>query len=77
MTVPETRRDDPSAAGNMRLIGKILAVSGAVLTAFALASFVGWMPLSAPARKAAAIVFAVTAAVELITAFYFLQRYKE
>ncbi|HTI39341.1 MAG TPA: hypothetical protein VL484_17380 [Vicinamibacterales bacterium] len=59
------------------MIGKILAVSGFVLTGFAMASFVGFLPLSPAAGRAAAIVFAVTAAVELVTAFFFLQRYKE
>jgi hypothetical protein len=73
----EPRKPDPVAAGNMRMIGTILAISGLVLLAFALAAFLGWMPLSEPAGRAAAIVFAVTAAVELITAFFFIQRYKE
>jgi len=67
---------DPSA-GNLRMIGKILGVSGIVLTLFAVAALVGLMPLSVPAGHAAAIVFAVTAAAELVTAFFFLQRYKE
>lgn len=67
---------DPSV-GNLRMIGKILAVSGIVLTAFAIAAAFDLFPLSRPAAHAAAIVFAVTAAVELIAAFVFLQRYKE
>ena len=65
------------SAGNLRMIGKILAVSGIVLTVFALAAALDLFPLSRPAAQAAAIVFAVTAAVELIAAFFFLQRYKE
>jgi cytochrome b subunit of formate dehydrogenase len=64
------------AAGNMRMLGSILAISGIVLAAFAVASIVGLMPLSKPASRAAAIVFAATAAVELIIAFYFRRRYK-
>jgi len=63
--------------GNLRMIGTILMVSGLVLTAFAIAAGLGFFPVSAPAAKAAAIVFAVTAAVEFITAFFFLQRYKD
>ena len=59
------------------MIGKILMVSGVVLTAFALAATLGFFPVSAAAAKAAAIVFAVTAAVEFMTALFFLQRYKE
>jgi hypothetical protein len=59
------------------MIGKILAISGIVLTVFALAAVLGMFPVSAPAAHAASIVFAVTAAVEFITAFFFLQRYKE
>ena len=73
MGSPET---NPSI-GNLRMIGKILAVSGIVLTGFAVASFLGFLPLSPPAGRAATIVFAVTAAVELLTAFVFLLRYKE
>jgi len=68
--------DTDQTVGNLRMIGKILAVSGVVLTAFALAAAVDLFPLSRPAAHAAAIVFAVTAAVELLGAFYFLQRYK-
>jgi hypothetical protein len=67
---------DPST-GNLRMIGKILTVSGVVLTTFAVAAMLGLVPVSAPAAKAAAIVFAVTASVEFIAAFFFLQRYKE
>jgi hypothetical protein len=59
------------------MIGKILTVSGVVLTTFAVAAMLGLVPVSAPAAKAAAIVFAVTASVEFIAAFFFLQRYKE
>ena len=70
-------RDTDPSAGNLRMIGKILAVSGVVLTAFALAAALDLFPLSRPAAHAAAIVFAVTAGVELIAAFFFLQRYKE
>ena len=70
-----TNEPDQSA-GNLRMIGKILVVSGLVLTAFAVAAALGFFPVSAAASKAAAIVFAVTAAVEFITAFFFLQRYK-
>jgi hypothetical protein len=66
-----------SSSGNLRMIGKILVVSGCVLTAFAAAAAFDLFPLSRPAAHAAAIVFAVTAAVELIAAFFFLQRYKE
>jgi hypothetical protein len=67
---------DPST-GNLRMIGNILTVSGVVLTTFAVAAMLGLVPVSAPAAKAAAIVFAVTASVEFIAAFFFLQRYKE
>ena len=69
--------DTDQTVGNLRMIGKILAVSGVVLTVFALAAALDFFPLSRPAAHAAAIVFAVTAAVELLAAFYFLQRYKE
>ena len=65
------------SAGILRMIGKILGVSGLVLTAFAIAAAVDLFPLSRPAAHAAAIVFAVTAAVEFVAAFFFLQRYKE
>jgi len=65
------------SAGNLRMIGKILVVSGIVLALFALAAAFGLFPLSRPAGRAAAVVFAVTSAVELIAAFFFLQRYKE
>ncbi len=69
-------QQDPSA-GNLRMIGKILGISGIVLTVFALAALLGMFPVSPPAARAASIVFAVTAAVEFMTAFFFLQRYKE
>jgi len=73
----EARSDvDAVAAGNLRLVGTILAVSGLVLALFAIAAFFGVLPLSEPASRAAAIVFAVTSAVELIAAFFFRQRYK-
>ena len=65
------------SGGNLRMIGKILMVSGIVLTTFAVAAALGFFPVSAAAAKAASIVFAVTAAVEFMTAFFFLQRYKE
>jgi hypothetical protein len=73
MTTPGT---DPVDGGNLRMIGKILAGSAVVLTGFALVSALGWMPLSEPAGRAAAIVFAATAACEFIVAFFFLMRYK-
>ncbi|HWK10169.1 MAG TPA: hypothetical protein VNR64_08965 [Vicinamibacterales bacterium] len=72
----DTTHDTDSAAGNLRMIGKILAVSAIVLTLFAIAAGLGFFPVSVPAARAAAIVFAVTAGVEFITAFFFLQRYK-
>jgi hypothetical protein len=71
MTAPQSQH-----AGNMRMIGTILATSGVILAAFALAATLGLMPLSKPAGRAAAIVFAVTAAVELMTAFFFRRRYR-
>ena len=71
----ETREREQSI-GNLRMIGKILAISGVALTAFAAAAALDLMPLSVPASRAAAIVFGVTAAVEFITAFFFLQRFK-
>jgi hypothetical protein len=64
------------ATGNLRMIGTILMVSGLVLSAFAIAAALGFVPVSAPAARAAALVFAVTAGVELLAAFFFLQRYK-
>jgi hypothetical protein len=67
---------DPST-GNLRMIGKILAISALVLAGFAVAALLGLLPLSKPASYAAAIVFGVTAGAELLTALFFLQRYKE
>jgi hypothetical protein len=64
------------ATGNLRMIGTILMVSGLVLTAFAIAAALGFFPVSAPAARAAALVFAVTAGVEFLTGFFFLRRYK-
>jgi hypothetical protein len=64
------------ATGNLRMIGTILMVSGLVLSAFAIAAVLGFVPVSAPAARAAALVFAVTAGVEFLAAFFFLQRYK-
>jgi hypothetical protein len=74
MTTTRMSGDTDQSAGNLRMIGKILAVSGAVLTLFAIAAALDFFPVSAPAGRAAAIVFAVTAAVELVAAFFFLQR---
>jgi hypothetical protein len=75
--VTDVRTPQSEHAGNMRMIGSILGISGLVVAGFAIASYVGLMPLSKPAGQAAAIVFAVTASIELITAFFFRQRYKE
>jgi hypothetical protein len=61
---------------NLRLVGAILTGGAVVIAAFAVVSVLGWMPLSAPARRAAALVFAVTALVEGAVAAFFLVHYR-
>jgi hypothetical protein len=59
-------------AANALLVGKLLAATGATLALFALVTWAGWLPFSPPAARALALIFAVTAAVDLLIAFFFV-----
>ena len=61
---------------NALLVGKLLAGTGITLALFALVTWAGWLPFSPPAARALALIFAVTSAVDLLIAFFFLTRYR-
>lgn len=61
---------------NALLVGKLLAGTGVTLAVFALVMWAGWLPFSVPASRALALIFAVTSAMDLVFAFFFLTRYR-
>jgi len=66
--VTETR------AANSRLVGKLLALSGLVMLAVALAAWMRWLPYAEGTLNLGAKVFAVTGALDLVLGFYFMSR---
>ncbi len=61
---------------NALVVAKILGSSGLFLSAAAAVAWAGWVPYSPPAARALALILAVTAAVDLLIAFFFMARYR-
>jgi hypothetical protein len=61
---------------NALVVARLLAFSGFVLAVIAVAAWAGWLPFSAPAARALTLIFFVTAAVDLLIAFFFMARYR-
>jgi hypothetical protein len=60
--------------GNSRLVGKLLALSGLVMLAVALAAGMRWLPYAEGTLNLGAKVFAVTGVLDLVLGFYFMSR---
>ena len=76
MKGPCAAHDVDPRGENARLIGKLLAFSGCVLMVSAIVAVFGWLPLSGAANRALALIFAVTAALDLLVGMFFLTRYR-
>ena len=61
-------------AGNAALVGKLLALSGLVMLAVALAAWMRWLPYAEGTLKLGAKVFAVTGVLDLVLGFFFMSR---
>ena len=61
-------------AANARLVGKLLALSGLVMLAVALAAWMRWLPYAEGTLNLGARVFAVTGVLDLVLGFYFMSR---
>ena len=59
---------------NGRLVGKLLALSGLVMLAVALAAWMRWLPYAEGTLNLGARVFAVTGVLDLVLGFYFMSR---
>jgi hypothetical protein len=59
---------------NSRLVGKLLALSGLVMLAVALAAWMRWLPYAEGTLNLGAKVFAFTGVLDLVLGFYFMSR---
>ena len=63
--------------GNANLVGKLLALSGLVMLAVALAAWMRWLPYAEGTLSLGAKVFAVTGVLDLVLGFFFMSRTNE
>jgi hypothetical protein len=61
-------------AATSDLVGKLLALSGVVMLAVALAAWMRWLPYAEGTLNLGAKVFAVTGVLDLLLGFYFMGR---
>ena len=59
---------------NARLVGKLLALSGLVILAMALAAWMRWLPYAEGTLDALATALAVGGALEVMLGAYFMSR---
>jgi hypothetical protein len=64
------------SGSNALLVGKLLGFSGIALTLIAGVTWMEWLPFSRPASRALTLIFATTAGIDLLIAFFFVSRYK-
>ncbi|HEX5473837.1 MAG TPA: hypothetical protein VFX12_04160 [Vicinamibacterales bacterium] len=61
---------------NFRTVGRVLAVSAAIVAAAGIAASARIWPVSAAVNQAAAVVCTITAVIEVVMAVFFLFRYR-
>lgn len=62
--------------GNLRLLGRLLALSALVLLAAGGAAAAGWLPYAPATARALARVFILIAGLDLALAIFFMVRYR-
>ena len=63
-----------ASAGNARLVGKLLALSGLVMLAVALAAWMRWLPYAEGTLNLGAKVFTAVGVLDLVLGFLFMIR---